>query len=99
MDFNVENVFFFLLVQNVRMLFKEGQKCHAILWLTPSLRLKVHKILLVNIRPVGCAGCTDLGCFWQMTLVRNLGSNFFSGPRYVVNPYCLLSDKLKTNIR
>jgi len=49
MDFNVENVFFFLLVQNVRMLFKEGQKCHAILWLTPSLRLKVHKILLVNI--------------------------------------------------
>ncbi len=44
--------------------------------------------------PVGCAGCTDLGCFWQTTLVRNLGSNFFSGPRYVVNPYCLLSDEL-----
>ncbi len=26
---------------------------------------------------VGCAGYTDLGCFWQMHLVRNLGSNFF----------------------
>ncbi len=37
--------------------------------------------------------------FWQTNLVRNLGSNFFRGPRYVLNPYCLLSDELKTNIR
>ncbi len=49
--------------------------------------------------PDGCAGCTYLGCFWQTTLVRNLGSNFFSGPRYVVNSYSLLSDKLKPNIQ
>ncbi len=45
--------------------------------------------------PVGCA---DLGCFLQTNLVGNLGSNFFRGPWYVVNPYCLLSDELKTNI-
>jgi len=28
-----------------------------------------------------------------------LGSNFFSGPRYVVNPCCLLSDELRLNIQ
>ncbi len=39
--------------------------------------------------PVGCAGCTVFGCFWQFgrqLCVGILGSNFFSGPRYIVNP-------------
>jgi hypothetical protein len=41
--------------------------------------------------------------FW-LFLADKLGKKFgqqffFSGPRYVVNPYCLLSDKLKTNIQ
>ncbi len=57
------------------------------------------KYVFCLLWPVGCAGCTDFGCFWQTNLVRHLGSNFFSGPRYLVNPYCLLSDKLKTNIQ
>ncbi len=49
--------------------------------------------------PVGCAGCTDLGCFWQTSLCTNFGQQFFRGPRYVVNSYCLLADELKTNIQ
>jgi len=35
------------------------------------------KFVFWQLWPVGCTGCTDLGCFWQTTLVRNLGSNFF----------------------
>jgi len=48
---------------------------------------------------VGCAGCTVFGCFWQTNLCTNFGQQFFSGPRYLVNPYCLLLDKLRMNIR
>jgi len=48
---------------------------------------------------VGCAGCTVFGCFWQTNLCTNFGQQFFSGPRYVVNTYCLLSDELRMNKR
>ncbi len=43
----------------------------------------------------GSIGCTDFGCFWQTSLCTNFGQQFFSGPRYVVNSYCLLSENLK----
>ena len=36
--------------------------------------------------PVGSAGCTDFGCFWQTSLCTNFGQQFFSGPRYIVKP-------------
>jgi len=40
------------------------------------------------------------GLFLADHLGKKFGHQFFfSGPRYVVNPYCLLSDELKTNIR
>jgi len=26
--------------------------------------------------PVGCAGCTDFGCFWQTSLCTNFGQQF-----------------------
>jgi hypothetical protein len=48
---------------------------------------------------LACAGCTVLGCLWQTSLCRNFGQQFFSGPRYGVNFYCLLSDKLRINIK
>ncbi len=48
---------------------------------------------------VGCAGCTVFGCLWQTSLCWNFGQQFFRGPRYVVNAYCLLSDELQKNIR
>jgi len=44
---------------------------------------------------VGCAGCTAFGCFRQTNLRKKCGQQFFSGPRYVVNPYCILSDNLE----
>jgi len=34
----------------------------------------------------------------QVCVAGILGSNLFSGPRYVVNSYCLLSDELQKNI-
>ena len=49
--------------------------------------------------PVGCAGCTVFGCLWQTSLCWNFGQQFFRGPRYVVNSYCLLSDELQKNIQ
>ncbi len=49
----------------------------------PTLTLVVPYVFLKfvfwQLWPVGCAGCTDLGCFWQTNLVRNLGSNFLAG--------------------
>ncbi len=35
---------------------------------------------------VGSAGCTVFGCLWQTSLCGNFGQQFFSGPRYIVNP-------------
>jgi hypothetical protein len=40
------------------------------------------KFVFWQLWPVGCAGCTDLGCFW---LGKKFGQQFFSGPRYIVN--------------
>ncbi len=58
------------------------------LWLFGK-RILAQKLLIIpyvfwssffwQLWPVGCAGCTDLGCFWQTNLVRNLGSNFLAG--------------------
>jgi len=40
----------------------------------------------LQLWPVGCAGYTVFGCFWQTSLCWNFGQQFFSGPRYIVNP-------------
>ncbi len=43
------------------------------------------KFVFWQLWPVGCAGCTVFGCFWQTSLSWNFGQQFFSGPRYIVN--------------
>ena len=48
---------------------------------------------------IGCAGCTVLGHFWKTHLCENFGQQFFSMPRYVVNPSCLKSGKRIANIQ
>ena len=40
---------------------------------------------------VVCVGCTYFGCFGQTNLCVNFGLQFFSRPRYVENPCCLVS--------
>jgi hypothetical protein len=82
-------------------------KCNKNYTRSPSCWLDIYSTLYLpyvflkfvfwQLWLVGCAGCTAFGCFWQTNLVRILGSNFFCGPRYVVNLHCLLSDKLRTN--
>ncbi len=48
----------------------------------------------------GSFGQFRFGLFLADELGKKFGQQFFfSGPRYVVNPYCLLSDELKTNIQ
>ncbi len=57
------------------------------------------KFVFRQLWPVGCAGCTDLGCFWQTNLVRNLGSNYLGGQGISSIFCCQLSDELQKNIQ
>ena len=61
-----------------------------------SCSLEVH---FLQLWLVSCAGCTVFCCFWQTSLCKNFGQQFFRGPMYLVNPCCLLSEKLRMNIR
>ena len=57
------------------------------------------KFVFWQLWPIGCAGCTVFGRFWQTKLCDNFGQQFFSRPRYVVNSYCLMSSKLTANLQ
>jgi len=93
----VHNVLRF--VNNVSYLFraKVQKPLSPMLYEKVTIRL-CHRVSYICLNSMS-AGCTVFGCIWQTNLCKNFWQQFFSGPRYVVNPYCLLSDELRMNLQ
>ena len=66
----------------------------------PSATVKTYTMffsssLFFQLWPIGCVGYSVFGLCWQVDLYDSFEQQFLSGPRYVVNSCCLMSDKRK----